>query len=86
MQLLLDLLTRFILGRPTGIRTVNLWISKQQPCILPLSYLVSALYSVLNIPVILQLFDISKYFDKEILKDAMDTLLSCPGEAVQALV
>ena len=25
------------LVRPTGIRTVNPWISKQQPCILPLS-------------------------------------------------
>ena len=32
-----------------------------------------ALYSQLNLPVILQLFDISKYFDKEILKDAMDS-------------
>ena len=35
-----------------------------------------ALYSQLNLPVILQLFDISKYFDKEILKDAMDTLFT----------
>ena len=25
------------LVRPTGIRTVNPWVSKQQPCILPLS-------------------------------------------------
>ena len=25
---------------PTGILTVNPWVSKQQPCILPLSYLV----------------------------------------------
>ena len=37
---------------------------------------VLALYFQLNLPVILQLFDISKYFDKEILKDAMDTLYS----------
>ena len=37
---------------------------------------VISLYSLLNIPVILQLFDISKYFDKEILKDAMDTLFT----------
>jgi hypothetical protein len=29
LQLLLDLLTQLILVRPTGIRTVNLWISKQ---------------------------------------------------------
>ena len=35
---------------------------------------VISLYSLLNIPIILQLFDISKYFDQEILKDAMDTL------------
>ena len=28
----------------------------------------------MNIPLYLQLFDISKYFDKEILRDAMDTL------------
>jgi hypothetical protein len=27
------------LVRPTGIRTVNPWSSKQQPCILPLSYI-----------------------------------------------
>jgi hypothetical protein len=40
LQLLLDLLTQFIFVRTTGIRTVTLWISKQQPCILPLSYLV----------------------------------------------
>ena len=33
-------------------------------------------YSVLNLPVILQLLDISKYFDQEILKDAMDTLFT----------
>ena len=25
------------LVRPTGIRTINPWVSKQQPCILPLS-------------------------------------------------
>ena len=31
-------------------------------------------YFQLNIPVILQLFDISKYFDKESLRDTMDTL------------
>ena len=37
---------------------------------------VISLYSLLNIPVFLQLFDISKYFDKEILKDAMDTLFT----------
>ena len=37
---------------------------------------VIGLYSLLNLPVILQLYDISKYFDKEILKDAMDTLFS----------
>ena len=28
------------LVRPTGIWTVNPWVSKQQPCILPLGYLV----------------------------------------------
>ena len=28
------------LVRPTGIQTVNTWITKQQPCILPLGYLV----------------------------------------------
>ena len=33
-------MTRFILVCPSGIRTVNLWIRKQQPCILLLSYLV----------------------------------------------
>ena len=38
---------------------------------------VIALYSKLNIPLYLQIFDISKYFDKEILKDAMDTLYRC---------
>ena len=32
------------------------------------------LYKYLNIPLILQLWDISKYFDKEVLRDAMDTL------------
>ena len=37
---------------------------------------VLSLYSQLNLPVILQLYDLSKYFDKEILKDAMDTLYS----------
>ena len=35
------------------------------------------LYSTLNIPLFIQIFDISKYFDKEILKDAMDTLYRC---------
>ena len=35
---------------------------------------VLSLYSQLNLPVFLKLFDLSKYFDKEILKDAMDTL------------
>jgi hypothetical protein len=32
------------------------------------------LYSYLNMPLLLQLWDISKYFDKEVLRDAMDTL------------
>ena len=32
------------------------------------------LYMYLNIPLLLQLWDISKYFDKEVLRDAMDTL------------
>ena len=32
------------------------------------------LYNYLNIPLISQYWDISKYFDKEILRDAMDTL------------
>ena len=36
-----------------------------------------ALYSKLNLPLFLQIYDISKYFDKEILKDAMDTLYRC---------
>ena len=31
------------LDRPTGIRTVNSWISQQQPCILPQGYLVKSL-------------------------------------------
>ena len=38
---------------------------------------VIALYSLLNIPLFIQIFDVSKYFDKEILKDAMDTLYKC---------
>jgi hypothetical protein len=33
-----------------------------------------ALYKYLDIPLFLQIWDISKYFDKEILRDAMDTL------------
>ena len=37
---------------------------------------VISLYIHLNIPLYLQLYDISKYFDKEILRDAMDTLFS----------
>ena len=37
---------------------------------------VVALYSKLNIPLFLQIFDISKYFDREILKNAMDTLIN----------
>ena len=36
-----------------------------------------ALYSMLDLPLYIQVFDISKYFDKEILKDAMDTLYKC---------
>ena len=36
-----------------------------------------ALYSKLNMPLFLQIYDISKYFDKEILKDAKDTLYRC---------
>lgn len=32
------------------------------------------LYKFLNIPLLLQLWDIAKYFDKEVLRDAMDTL------------
>ena len=35
------------------------------------------LYSYLELPLYIQLFDISKCFDKEILKDAMDTLYKC---------
>ena len=35
---------------------------------------VISLYSMLKIPLYIQIFDVSKYFDKEILKDAMDTL------------
>ena len=35
------------LVRPTGIRTVNPLVSKQQPCILPLSYLVLSTVHVL---------------------------------------
>ena len=35
------------------------------------------LYSELSLPLYIQIFDISKYFDKEILKDAMDTLYRC---------
>ena len=38
---------------------------------------VIALYTHLKLPLYIQLFDISKYFDKEILKDAMDTLYKC---------
>ena len=38
---------------------------------------VIALYSRLNIPLFLQIFDISKYFDREILKNAMDPLYKC---------
>ena len=38
---------------------------------------VLALYSWLNIPLYFQVYDLSKYFDKEILKDAMDTLYKC---------
>jgi hypothetical protein len=34
------------LVRATGIRTVNPWVSKQQPCILPLSYLVLGFWLV----------------------------------------
>ena len=33
-----------------------------------------ALYEQLDIPLILQTFDISKYFDSEVLKDAMAAL------------
>ena len=35
------------------------------------------LSSKLEIPLYIQIFDISKYFDKENLKDAMDTLHKC---------
>ena len=35
---------------------------------------VIGLYLYLNIPLLLQLWDVSKYFDKEVLRDAMDTL------------
>ena len=38
---------------------------------------VIGLYARLNLPLFLQIFDITKYFDKEILKDAMDTLYRC---------
>ena len=38
---------------------------------------VIALYLLLNLPVFIQIFDVSKYFDKEVLKDAMDTLYKC---------
>ena len=37
---------------------------------------VISLYNMLNIPLFLQIYDISKYFDKEILRNAMDTLYS----------
>ena len=33
-----------------------------------------SLYNFINIPLFLQLYDLSKYFDKEILRGAMDTL------------
>ena len=32
---------------------------------------------MLNLNLYLQVFDLAKYFDKEILKDAMDTLYKC---------
>ena len=38
---------------------------------------VISLYALLEIPLFIQLFDVSKYFDKESLKDAMDTLYKC---------
>ena len=38
---------------------------------------VISLYSSLSLPLYIQIYDISKYFDKEILKDAMDTLYNC---------
>ena len=38
---------------------------------------VIALYLYLNLPLFIQIFDVSKYFDKESLKDAMDTLYKC---------
>ena len=37
---------------------------------------VISLYNYLNVPLFLQLYDISKYFDQEILRDAMDSLFS----------
>ena len=37
---------------------------------------VISLYMHLQLPLYLQLYDISTYFDKEILRDAMDTLFS----------
>ena len=36
-----------------------------------------AWYSILRKPIILQLFDISKFFDREMLKDGMDSLYKC---------
>ena len=33
-----------------------------------------ALYEFLDIPIIIQLYDIQKFFDKENLRDVMDTL------------
>ena len=38
---------------------------------------VISLYSLLKIPLFIHIFDVSKYFDKENLKDAMDTLYKC---------
>ena len=38
---------------------------------------VISLYVILKIPLFLQIFDLSKYFDREILKNAMDTLYNC---------
>jgi hypothetical protein len=74
-----DSLTQFILVRPTGIRTVNLWISKQQPCILPLSYLVlgtfSLFYYLITVPVYVTNMDWWQFTSKDtdiLMKSSMN--------------
>ena len=64
---ILNSMTKFQIGTKVGHRPQEHLFTVKS---------VISLYMHLQLPLYLQLYDISTYFDKEILRDAMDTLFS----------